>query len=627
MFRPKEDARRRVLLAGLVCLFILYYGLMAWHSDISFDGAIFSQSVVALARYGVPANTYNIVEPSDLHLSLTNLSQGMFSQYILNWPFIKLFGVNNVTLQVNNLIFLLVSPLLLYLLVWRISRSFYLGLLAVFLFFTFPRMELLGLRAFGEVPAFGYSVLTALLLHKALEDRRYYPLLGLATFLAFHTKNFLVLYFPMLLLVLGYLWIFERKVRLKDILIFSATFLAPTVAMHLFFLLRYGWTELMKEYALIEEMVTTGQWGQAAKPTPFSWSQVTEAIGTIANEWGSARDFYVPLFFGYVLGFWAVLRNFRRKPFGLHLDRDQAVILFLLGASIFYEVYWYHFSVRLIWYRKLMPLMMLNIALYILALKYLFDRVVDKRPWLYVTGTLIFFPLLFAHTSQFVQQFEIKTQDEPWLRDCEAMVRVVKTLPQDKRLFGMAWWQAPRIGLYADRLILNINTPVVEKYKDGYVVFDHEALGISPQEVTDVLNRYDTQLIYKNPHYQLYHWRVWELPHAYQKLHVSDSLQLLEVGPREARVGELFYPQPSGNSAIWVRTANATRSTVIVWGEQVLKTDFTSPELLTAQVPKEFYPTPGIIQVWLADFHAGIRSNSFNVTVHEAEPAGPEPQK
>jgi len=621
MIRQKKDVLKRVLLAVVVSLFVLYYGLIAWHSDVGFDGAIFSQSVVSLVRYGVPSNAYNIVEPSDLHLALTNLSQGMFSQYILGWPFIKLFGVNNVTLQINNLIFLIVSPLVLYLLVRRISGNFYLGLFAVVLFFTFPRIELLGLRAFGEIPAFGYSVLTALILHKALRDHRYYPLLGLAAFLAFHTKHFLVLYFPMLLLVLGYLWIFQRQVRLKDILLFSVTFLAPTVTMHLFFLFRYGWAELMKEYALIHDMVTTGQWGPAAKPTPFTWSQVTEAIGTIRNEWGTARDFYVPLFVGYALGFWVVLRNFRRKPFGLHLDREQAVILFLLGASFFYNIYWYHFSVRLIWYRKLMPLMMLNIPLYIMVLKYLFDHVREKRPILYVASTLVFFPLIFAHTSQFIQLFEIKTHDEPWLQNCKAAVRVVKTLPQDKRLFGMAWWQAPRIGLYADRLILNINTPAAEKYKEGYLVFDHEALGISPQEVTDVLNRYDTKLIYSNPHYQIHYWKARELRDDSQGLQLSSALQILEVGPRELRVGELVYPQPNGNSAIWVRAANATPSTVIVWGDKVLKTDFGGAELLTAQVPKEFYPAPGTIEVWLADFQARVKSNIFKVIVHDAQPA------
>jgi hypothetical protein len=605
-------ARSWILFALLTAAFCLYYGINAKHSDLSFDGAIFSQSVVALERYGVLANTYDVEHPSELHLALTNLSQGMLSQYLLNWPFIRAMGVDNFSLQMSNLIFLALAAVLLYLLIIRQAGNPPLGLLAVLLFFTYPRIELFGLRGFGEVPAFAYALLTVLLLHHSLRDSRYYPLLGFAAFLAFHTKHFLVLFFPMLLVILIYLWLFERSVRPRDMAGFSVAFVAPTALLHLFFLFRYGRDQLMKEYAAIRDLVVSGQWGTLGEPAPFGWHQVLEAINSIGTEWaGWALAFYLPLGIVYILSATAVFGRLSWKPVRLNLDARQVVILFLLVVSVFYVVYWYHFSVRLIWYRKLLPIMMLTIPLGALSLSYLQDRLMPaRRKLLHLCGAAIFLPMLVVHLDLFASRFELKTTDEPWLRDCKEMVRVVEGLPPEARLFGTAWWQAPRIGLYADRFILDIQARG-RNYSEGYLIFDHEALGISPEEVRRLLLTYDTVLVHRNPHYELYRWQIRDIPELVKRLRLCESFVLLQVGPSKAKAGEPFYPQPGGDSALWARTTNATPGTVVIWGETVLKTHVGSAETLTALVPRELTLQPDNVRVWLADFEAGIRSNEF----------------
>jgi hypothetical protein len=611
-----------------IALFSLYYGNNAFYSDISFDGAIFSQSVVSLARYGVPSNTYDIQDASELHLPLTNLSQGMFSQYILGWPFIELFGVNHFTLQINNLIFLVLGGLLLYLLIVRKSGQPWLGLLGVFLFYTFPRVDLYGIRAFGEVPAFVYSVLSALLLYKALEDRRFFPLLGLSVFLAFHTKHFLVLYFPILLVILIYLWLVQKDVKLRDILYFSAAFLSPILLMHLFFIAAYGWGELDKEYGIIRDLIVSGQWGTLGEVPPFDWGQFRQAINTIRIEWGSAWFFYLPLAAGYALAIAALFLR-ASNVFRLNLDRRQAVILFLLVVSVFYILYWYHFSIRLIWYRKLMPIMLLNVPLQLISLSWLLEWARKRRqetsrgvarPLLFMAGAVIVFPMLFAHISQSAAHFEIKRADEPWLRNSKDMMRVVDTLPKTARLFGTGWWQAPRVGLYGDRFILNIATRGTE-YSSGYLIFDHEALGISPQEVRQTLLRYHTELVHRNPQYELYRFQARDIPEAARRLELSSEFRLCELGPQVARAGEPFYPQPQGNSALWARTENATPTTLVIWDETPLKTHVAHPGHITALVPKELVAQPGNIHVWLADFESGTRSNEMMIQIlpHEDE--------
>ncbi len=69
---------------------------------------------MALYRYGVLADTWDVPGASGLRLPLTNLAQGMLSEYILNWPFIELFRVDHFTLQASNLIFLALTGLLVY---------------------------------------------------------------------------------------------------------------------------------------------------------------------------------------------------------------------------------------------------------------------------------------------------------------------------------------------------------------------------------------------------------------------------------------------------------------------------------------------------------------------------------
>ena len=92
---------------------------------------------------------------------------------------------------------------------------------------------------------------------------------------------------------------------------------------------------------------------------------------------------------------------------------------------------------------------------------------------------------------------------------------------------------------------------------------------------------------------------------------------LQQMGPMKTKVGVAFNVQPNGESAIWTITENATRTTVIVWGETQLRSTFGSPKGVTALVPKELYTKPGKFQVHLSDTRTGKKSNSLIFTVEE----------
>jgi len=75
--------------------------------------------------------------------------------------------------------------------------------------------------------------------------------------------------------------------------------------------------------------------------------------------------------------------------------------------------------------------------------------------------------------------------------------------------------------------------------------------------------------------------------------------RLLRISPSGARVGQGFNVQPNGESAISVETENATRGTVIVFGNRPLVTAYGSPSWLTALVPTDLLTTPGQHDVYL----------------------------
>ncbi len=92
---------------------------------------------------------------------------------------------------------------------------------------------------------------------------------------------------------------------------------------------------------------------------------------------------------------------------------------------------------------------------------------------------------------------------------------------------------------------------------------------------------------------------------------------LQKMGPMKTKAGVAFNVQTNGESAIWTLAENATGTTVIVWGETQLKSDYGSSTSVTATVPKELYAKPGQYQVYLLDKKTGKKSNSLVFTVEE----------
>lgn len=80
------------------------------------------------------------------------------------------------------------------------------------------------------------------------------------------------------------------------------------------------------------------------------------------------------------------------------------------------------------------------------------------------------------------------------------------------------------------------------------------------------------------------------------------------------RLRKILMCNPNGQSAMWAKTENATKTTIIMWENVKLHTTGNSNNV-TALVPKELYSKKGQFHLYLIDAKTGAKSNTLEVVV------------
>lgn len=602
------------LLLVLICCMTGYVWL-ASYVDISFDGAIFCQPVVTLEQHGILSHTYNVEHTTEFRFPLTNLGQGMLSQFILNWPFIHFWGINHFTLQMSNLIFLALTAMLLSWIIIRLTGNRWMALLAIVLYFTVPGLRQFGLQGFGEIAAAFYLLAIAYILYLALSNARYYPLLGLLLFLAGHTKNYLFIVYPLLLLILGYLALRQKAVKIRDIIWMSIAFLIPiTLLLGLFWTL-YGSTAFKKEMLDYWLLFTSAQWGNSMGAETRSWHLVIEAFRVLGAEHGGWPLIYIPLVLGNAITIAALVQGNMRRHLPV-FDREQTLILFLFALSVFYIGYWFHFSTFAIWYRRLVPFLIINIPLFILAASVLWQRTRSYKVRVFAgTAALAVFLLLgFGHLAICLKESSDFPLWHSHLIDRIDATEQIRKLPADAKIFGIGWWQAPVISLFSGRYFLDLHGHKGDKYSEGYLMVDDYALKISPDEIRNALAPLQYNLFWSNTTNRLYRWErklanLTETP-------LSASMELWQIGPEYAYTdGTQFYKMPDGRYAMWAKGHNVPSSaTIIMWDNRPL-TSVCTGDTVTATVPRDLFAKPGKYNISLYNIETKTKSNALSIAI------------
>jgi hypothetical protein len=96
----------------------------------------------------------------------------------------------------------------------------------------------------------------------------------------------------------------------------------------------------------------------------------------------------------------------------------------------------------------------------------------------------------------------------------------------------------------------------------------------------------------------------------------SKPLVFKKFGPTDIKAGQIFNKQPSGESAIWAETENATPTTVFVLNGVPLESAVVSEgKGVTAVVPKNLYEKPGEYPLYLLDTKTNQKSNEMKFIV------------
>ena len=621
ILHPKIDSsciRNRLPSAILFLIFaccMAYYIWLANYVDISFDGAIFCQPVVTLEQHGILSHTYNVEHTTEFRFPLTNLGQGMLSQFILNWPFIHFWGINHFTLQISNLIFLTLTAILLSWTIIRLTGNCWMAVLAIVMFFTVPGLRQYGLQGYGEIAAAFYLLAVAYLLYLALSDARYYPYLGLVLFLVVHTKNYLFIAYPLLVVILGYLALCQKAVKVRDILRMSVAFFIPITLLVGLFLTIYGSEAFKKEMSDYWVLFASDQWGNSLGAETRSWHLVFEAFTVLGSQHGGWPLIYIPIVFGYALAIAALVQGNLRRHLPV-FNREQTLILFLFALSVFYIGYWFHFSTFAIWYRRLIPFLIIDILLFILAAYVLWQRTgsYKVRVFEWMAALAVFSLLGLGHISICLKE---RAHFELWhshLIDRIDATDQIRKLPVEAKIFGIGWWQAPALSCFSGRHFLDLYGRKGTEYSEGYLVVDNAALNISLDEIRNALAPLQYTLLWSNSTNRLYRWErkldnVAETP-------LAPSMELLKIGPEYAYTdGTQFYKMQDGTYAMWAKGFNVPSSATIIMWENRRLTSICKDDTVTATVPTFLFVKPGKYNISLYNLETQTRSNAISITI------------
>jgi hypothetical protein len=144
--------------------------------------------------------------------------------------------------------------------------------------------------------------------------------------------------------------------------------------------------------------------------------------------------------------------------------------------------------------------------------------------------------------------------------------------------------------------------------------FSALALGEKMQNIPDNAKQYFLSGTYYNNMYALYSYDVNDKKYYlydtnWKNMRVPAPM-LEDYGPRSTKAGRGFNIQPSGLSALWLRTRYATSATVVVFNGHALETTVGSEGFLAAVVPDNLFYKPGEYRIHLLDKAWGNKSNS-----------------
>lgn len=461
----------------------------------SFDGGMNVQTAENLLKDGSYSVNYPKGSFFDVKIQ-TGITVNLPTAVIF-----KLFGKslgNSVIINVVYIILLLISISILFKSM-KIDNKWTMVVLTMFLFTPYFFEYSMGL--YGEIATLAWIILSIIFLEKSNENNnKYFFISGCLYALAYLTKTVALICIPAIIIVFIYKLLFQKDIKVKNIVYWSAGFLAPIILFELYKLVQLGmyeyylsWKELLRQI-LTESGVKEGEIDTSNK-----------ILKLIKHINIFSRDFNInPVIFISILvaNFYMFLHRIYKEKVIRYFD-----ILVIVAFSYF--GWWLIITTDArAWPRRIIigVLLMECVSVYnILYLKhYLKNSKINKV----INGVVIITLLWLVGSSSNSMLDDMNRR----LEEKQSIIKIsnkIKELGNDANFLGFGWWQAPVIAFESNKVFDNyyeIKDEVITK--DTYLVVDRYAKLLAEEELNAILLDTDNELIYADDIHYYYIYKI-----------------------------------------------------------------------------------------------------------------------
>ena len=496
---PRMKVLRRgtaVLLAGsmLVCLVMLAW---AWASiPVSFDGGINLQVAQNLADGAGYARNYHGLRYFPTEVA-TNVPFVLPATAIFS-----LFGVNLVTAQLTNILYLVLLAGALFGFLWR-SMGVGWASFAVLAVFATPGMIIYGGNGYGELVALFWWLLGTLVLFSGPLPTSFRNLFlcGVCLGLSVATKTVLLIGVGSTALILSLSLVsaegLSRK-TLQRLLLVTAGFVIPLVAIEAWRWLALGDSATYLDWWRFQLLEIGEQAGVVAHypDTPGFWAKGVKHFMVLSTS----LQLNPALAAVWLLFPFLVCSLYAFSP----RKELKWLVLSILLCALIYVAWWLFVTPT----TKAWPRRIFNGALLVNLLWVFACYVGNAVPLLGRRSGAVFSALSSLAACAFFVYGGL--QGFWWIkpgvaRDLAQAVNALEHVPSNAPIFGTGWYSAPALALYSGRTVTDIHTvPTAELEKQNAAYLAMDAPAIVAKAFDDYLKRFQHRAVLMNRWFQVY---------------------------------------------------------------------------------------------------------------------------
>lgn len=517
------------ILFYLIIIFSIHFIIKsistAFTHPFSFDGAIIAQIAQNLATNLTYKTSYWNV-PFDM----AAIGPTVVFPVAL---FFKLFSQSFESgLLINAIYIILLFLAILYYLKNCLKLNNYFLLVFIIIFYCTNKLFEYGFGLYGEIPMVFYLILTLILLHKHIHQRKRNLIFwaGFVAGLGFLTKFVFLIIVPGFLFVVLWDFFIKRKEKiikfLYSYLFFIIGFIVPNLLFELYKLVSIGFKNFITGWywllfgAGIQSGVVKNV-NDRIKDSPDLFTKINTHIDLLAVYTGLNKFFTVFLLLCGILLFYLfiyfTLKQIKKKSNKNLKNVLNNSVLFLITVMLSYFIWWILITpTDRAWHRRIMPGIILYVICFVVLLFFIYLLLDDyfknrKKKKMYkiilsVVGLIII--LFGAYNFIISENSKISFK---WTKEKTEIMhagRYITTFPADSEFFGFNWWQAPNIS-FASKKIFKDFFKSEEMKKTGvkqnkFLILDRPAMENQKLCIEKILADFEYELVYVYDEVRIY---------------------------------------------------------------------------------------------------------------------------